>query len=44
MRTGWMAAGIVAVLALGTVAAVTRQQSQPLGPNPVVVELFTSQG
>ena len=42
MRTGWIAAAIVAALALGTFAAVTRDQS--LGPNPVVVELFTSQG
>jgi hypothetical protein len=42
MRTGWIAAAIVAALALGTVAAVTREQA--LGPNPVVVELFTSQG
>jgi len=42
MRTGWIAAGIVAAVALGTFAAVTREQS--LGPNPVVVELFTSQG
>ena len=45
MRTGWIAAGIVAALALGTIAATTRgTTSQPLGPNPVVVELFTSQG
>jgi hypothetical protein len=43
MRTGWIAAGIVTALALGTIAAATRSQ-QPLGPNPVVVELFTSQG
>ena len=44
MRTGWIAAAIVAALALalGTIAATTREQ--PLGPNPVVVELFTSQG
>jgi hypothetical protein len=45
MRTGWIAAGIVAALALGTIAtiaATTREQS--LGPNAVVVELFTSQG
>ena len=42
MRTGWIAAAIVAALALGTIAAATRSQS--LGPNPVVVELFTSQG
>lgn len=42
MRTGWIAAGLTAALALGTLAAVTREQS--LGPNPVVVELFTSQG
>lgn len=43
MRTGWIAAAIVAALALGTIAA-TRHERQPLGPNPVVVELFTSQG
>ena len=45
MRSGWIAAGIVTALALGTmatIAATTREQS--LGPNPVVVELFTSQG
>jgi hypothetical protein len=45
MRTGWIAASVVAALALGTIgtiAATTRQQS--LGPNPVIVELFTSQG
>jgi hypothetical protein len=42
MRTGWIAAAIVAAMALGMIAATTRQQS--LGPNPVVVELFTSQG
>ena len=42
MRTGWMAAAIVAAVTLGTFAAVNREQS--LGPNPVVVELFTSQG
>lgn len=45
MRSGWMAAGVVAALTLGTmatIAATTREQS--LGPNPVVVELFTSQG
>ncbi len=45
MRTGWIAAAVVASLALGTVAAVTAMtQAQSLGPNPVVVELFTSQG
>ena len=44
MRTGWIAAGIVAALTLGTIAATTRESSPPLGPNPVVVELFTSQG
>jgi hypothetical protein len=45
MRTGWIAAGIVAAVALGTItiARATRAQ-QPLGPNPVIVELFTSQG
>jgi hypothetical protein len=42
MRTGWIATAIVTTLALGTFAAVTRTHS--LGPNPVVVELFTSQG
>jgi len=42
MRTGWIAAAVVAALALGTFAAVTHEQS--LGPNPVIVELFTSQG
>jgi hypothetical protein len=41
MRTGWISAGIVVALALGTIAAT---RPQPLGPNPVVVELFTSQG
>ncbi len=50
MRTGWIAAAVVAALALGTFAAVTREvrhevrHEQSLGPNPVVVELFTSQG
>ena len=45
MRTGWIAAAIVAALALalGTIAATTTRE-QSLGPNPVVVELFTSQG
>jgi hypothetical protein len=43
MRTGWIAAAIVAALALGTVAA-TMTRNHALGPNPVVVELFTSQG
>jgi len=42
MRTGWIAAAVVAAVTLGTIAAATREQS--LGPNPVVVELFTSQG
>ena len=45
MRTGWIAAAIVAAVTVGTVgtfAAVNRERS--LGPNPVVVELFTSQG
>jgi hypothetical protein len=42
MRTGWIAAAIVAALTLGTVAAMNREHT--LGPNPVVVELFTSQG
>lgn len=42
MRTGWIAAAVVAAVTVGTFAAVNRERS--LGPNPVVVELFTSQG
>lgn len=44
MRTGWIAAAVVAALTLGTIAATSHRQPQPLGPNPVIVELFTSQG
>jgi hypothetical protein len=45
MRTGWIAAAIVAAVALGTVATfAVGKRDTSLGPNPVVVELFTSQG
>jgi hypothetical protein len=42
MRTGWMATAVVAALAIASLATMTHKTA--LGPNPVVVELFTSQG
>jgi hypothetical protein len=42
VRTRWIAAAITAAIALVSLAAMTHER--PLGANPVVVELFTSQG
>ena len=42
MRTGWIAAAIVAALVVAVAMFATEKRE--LGPNPVVVELFTSQG
>jgi len=44
MRTGWIAAAIVAALAVAAALFATGKREVQLGPNPVVVELFTSQG
>jgi len=45
MRAGWIAAAVVAAAVVATtIAAIDSRAQAPLGPNPVLVELFTSQG
>jgi len=44
MRARWIATGFIAIVIAVAVAALEGSAPRPLGPHPVVVELFTSQG